>query len=230
MLLLNFCERPKEEFKKKRRVFKKKNYEPIFKRERVIIGDKSIYILSLSKSYLDDESFKTLLKSYKGKVIVEKENQELIPEEFLYKADDYYCKALLSSLIKRIKVENVGNRNVLIKLCEFHSCEELFELVMIAKRVVFCFGKENDFDRFYEECYNQYGSVVRVLSDCRCANDYNFFLDLTEIDYDGKAQVLTDGVPSVLYPDNSYFRKDKNTDLLSKLGIDFKIACAVINT
>ncbi len=232
MLILDFYEETQEnKFKSKIKLFgRASKMSPLVTRERVIIADKLFYLINIDKSYVNDENFKRLLNSYMGKIIVKNAYKNLVPEEFLFNSNIYFSKALISALTKQIKVISLNNRNILIKLDEFNSCKEFLELVSIAKKVVFCFKKSIDFNSFQEECYNKFGAVVKTISECTCSSDYNYFLDLTKIDCEGKAELLTDGLLSVLYPDSLYFKKDKNIIMLNELGVDYKTACAVINT
>ena len=119
MLILKFNDE-RESFKKPKKRFYKKVKNNEYKRYSLNINGKAAIVLELTEKDLQCEDVLTLLKIYKGRVLVSSAYaDEEILKEYLFNPRDYYQRALLSSLVNQMKTVNKDWKNVSVKIDDF---------------------------------------------------------------------------------------------------------------
>lgn len=217
------------EVDKKRKIFKRSpNLPQNFIRYTDYINNKPFYIIEVSKNFLLSENMQRLLAAYKGKVLI----NENIPQEqfleYLYDSTEYFIRALLSSLLNRIKYEK-DIESICIKYNSILICEEIFEIVKSVRNVHFIVNQDIETEIFKNECLKRYGTFVKT-GECNCLAGFDIYNDLSEMTPDGKCEIYFKGVRGILYPDSTFFETNDSVKKLLKYGVNKKIACAICNS
>lgn len=213
---------------KKRSLFKKRKDVNFIERERVILNGKLFYIAEIPESLLESHDTQRLFNAFKGRIIVADNMKQVIDNSYLFQPYEYYQRAFLSSLISRVKSEDVFDRCVLLKIKTFKKCDEITELVKISKKVIVCAEKYFDFDGIYSYCFEKYGAVIHRVNTVDNNTNQCFFCDLTGCDVPQGISVYYKGIRERLSPDKSYFSANADVELLENLGISREEASAVI--
>ncbi len=231
LLVLDFVDE-RENIKDVKKRFKKKKKlksERDFKRYSVNVNGKNAIVLELTEKDLHSEDVLTLLKIYKGRVLVSSKyaNNELL-NEYVFSPKEYYQRALLSSLINQIKTVNRDWKNICIKIKSFSPFKELYELVRISKTVTMITPDNALTDKFLKECYYEYGTVVSFKNEIT-AQRYDVFLDLDEVDNKGKLMINVNGKEFLLYSDTRYFENCSEYQKLFPFNMEHNIICAAFS-
>lgn len=221
----------REKIKKVKGLFRKKIFYETpedIKRYSVEVKGKKVLVLELTEKDLDKEDVITLLKMYKGRVLVSEDNinYELL-KEYLFDPKAYFQRAVLSSLKNQIRTVNKEWKNICIKIDDFSPFTELFELVKISKKVTFITQKNPTTNKFLNDCYYEFGAMVSVKGECSSENDV--FLDLDKIDGNGKLMINVKGKSFLLYPDTTYFTGDEEYKKLVNFNIHHNLICAAFS-
>ena len=228
MLILKFNDE-RESFKKPKKRFYKKVKINEYKRYSLNINGKTVIVLELMEKDLQCEDVLTLLKIYKGRVLVSSAYaDEEILKEYLFSPRDYYQRALLSSLVNQMKTVNKDWKNVYVKIDGFTPFKEFYELVRISKTVTIITNSNVFTHKFLKDCYYEYGAIVAVKKDAATEME-GVFLDLNEIDNNGKLMINVKGKEFLLYPDTRYFDNSGEYQKLSAYNIEHNIICAAFS-
>ncbi len=231
MLILKFNDEREKTENTKKRFFKKnsvsKNNE--LNRYSVNVNGKTAIVLELTEKDLQYDEVLTLLQIYKGRVLVPSKyaNIELL-KDFIYNPNEYYQRALLSSLVNQIKTVNRDWKNICIKTEKFSLFKEFYELVRISKKVTFLTEPNAYTERLIRDCYYEYGAIVSVKNEAS-AQEKDVFLDLEAIDKNGKLMINIKGKEFLLYPDMRYFENCSEYQKLLPFNIEHNIICAVFS-
>ncbi|MBQ7115502.1 MAG: hypothetical protein IJN94_03695 [Clostridia bacterium] len=229
MLILKINDE-REKIKRTKGIFRKKIiYEKTdIERYSINVNGKSVIVLELPDNEIENEDVLSLLKIYKGRVLVSEEycsNDTL--KEYLFDSSKYYQRAILSSLINQLKTVSSDWKNICIKTQEFSPFKELFEIVRISKTLTLITKNSVLSDKFLNECYYELGAIVFIKEFCPLQADV--FLDLEEIDAAGRLMVSVKGRACILYPDASYFDEKDEYQKLSVFNIDHNQLCAAFS-
>ena len=228
MLILKFNDE-RENLKKTKKRFHKKVKINEYKRYSININGKTITVLELTAKDLQCEDVLTLLKIYKGRVLVSSAYAyDKILKEYLFNLKEYYQRSLLSSLINQIKTVNTDWKNICIKIEKFSPYKEFYELVRISKTVTIITSNNASTEKFKNDCYYEYGAIVSVKNDEISINK-DVFLDLEAIDNNRKIMVDVKGKGFVLYSDVRYFEKFPDYEKLLPFDIEHNIICAAFS-
>ena len=233
MLILKFNNEYNEvENKKRARLFvpkSRKQKNDTLNRYSVIVNGKNISVLELTRKELKSDDVQMLLKIYKGRVLTSekyKNDDEL--KEHLYSPKLYYQRALISSLVNQIKAANKEWKNICIKTDSFEPFKELYELVIITKRVSII-TEESAYTRaFIKDCYYKYGAIVSVKGDASIIEN-DVFVNLNEIDNGGRVMINVNSKDFILYPDARYFESCDEYQKLLPFGLEYNIICSVFS-
>ncbi len=217
------------EVNNKRKSFKKsQKTQPSFIRYTDYINNKPFYVIEVSKNCLCSDNMKRLLTAYKGRVLI---NENLPQEQFiqyLYDATEYFVRALLSSLLNRIKYEK-NIESICIKYNSILICDEVFEIVKSVRNVHFIVNEDIETQIFKDECFERYGTFVKT-GECNCIGGFDIYIDISEMTADGKCEIFFKGIKGILYPDITFFEANDSVKKLLKYGVNKKIACAICNS
>ncbi len=231
MLLLDFVDERELLKKQKRKIFRKKESEKnsVIKRDSINVNGKNVTILELSERDLEKEDVLTLLKIYKGKVLVsEKFKKKDLLKEYLYSPEKYYQRALLSSLINQVKTVNREWKFVVVKISGFSPFKEFYELVRISKSVIIITETNSSIEKFLNDCYYEYGAIVSIKKEnISIKNDV--YLDLDIFDSNGKLMINAKGKEFLLYPDIRYFENCSEYQKLAPYNIEYNIICSAFS-
>ena len=220
-----------EDVKRKRAFFRRKKEsvkESEFNRYSINVNGKTVLVLELKENELACEDVKTLLKIYKGKVLVSKEhknNQHL--KGYLFEPGEYYKRAVLSSLKNQIRTVNRDWKFISVKINDFSPFKELYEIVKISKRVNLITQKNAQTIKFANDCYNQYGSIISINGEAFAGNE--IFLDLDKTDSNGKLMISVKDKDFLLYADNNYFQAEEEFKKLVPFNLEHNIICAAFS-
>ena len=221
MLILKINEE-REKIKKTKGIFRKKIiYEKTddIKRYSININGKSAIVLELPEEEIGNEDVLSLLKIYKGRVLVAEEYYHNdILKEYLFVPKEYYQRAILSSFKNQIMTVNREWKNVCIKTENFYPFKELFQIVKISKTLTLLTPKNTLTENFLKECYFELGAIVSVKDICPQKTDV--YLDLDLIDEKGKLMVNVKGRDFILYPDATYFDDKEEYNKLFMFNIE----------
>ena len=230
LLVLDFVE-DKKEIKIQKKGFRKKRHtrnENELKRYSLNINGRNVIVLELTEGDLHNEDVLKLLRIYKGRVLTSIEKQiNSILKEYTFNPKEYYQRALLSSLINQMKSVNKGWRTVSLKLEEFYPHKELYELVKISKRVNIITIENALTDKFAKECYYEYGAII-TFRECDSFK-YDVYLNLDEIDSNGRLMINAGGRDCLLYSDMKYFEDCTEYQKLNQFNIDHNIICSAFS-
>ena len=231
MLVLDFVDERAVDEKSKRKIFRKKVREnnKELKRYSVNVNGKNVTILEITEKDLKKDDVLTLLKIYKGRVLVpdkfkEKENLK----EYLYSPKEYYHRALLSSLINQIKTVNKEWKNVTVKTEVFKPFKEFYELVRISKSVIILTEANSYTEKFMDDCYYEYGAIVIIKKEITLTKN-DVYLNLDKIDNKGKLMINAKGKDFLLYPDIKYFEVYSEYQKLSPYNIESNLICSAFS-
>lgn len=231
MLILDFVEERVVEDRPQRKIFRKRDKEnnKELKRYSVNVNGRNVTILEITKKDLKKDDVLTLLKIYKGRVLVpdkfsEKENLK----EYLFSPKEYYRRALLSSLINQIKTVNKEWKSVTIKTEVFKPFKELYELVRISKSVIIQTEANSYTGKFINDCYYEYGAIVPIKKEITSTKN-DVYLNLDEIDNKGKLMINARGKDFLLYPDIRYFEICSEYQKLSQYNIEHNLICSAFS-
>ncbi len=231
MLILDFVDEIGLVKESKKRLLKKRKNEKNsgIKRYNINVNARNVTILEITEKDLKKDDVLTLLKVYKGRVLVPekyKENENL--KDYLYSPKEYYQRAMLSSLINQIKTINKEWKNICIKIDEFSPYKELYEIVRISKTVS-VITLDNQFtEKFKKECYYEYGTFISVKDDeSKCKSDV--FLDLDAVDNNGRLMIKVKEKEFLLYPDMRYFENQPYYQILLPFNIEHNIICSAFS-
>lgn len=200
-----------------------------FRRSSVNINGKNVIILNISEDGLKCEEVRTLLKIYRGRVLLSKgKNQVELPRNLLFDPKRYYMRAVLSSLVNQMKTVNKEWKKVCIKIETFEPVKEFYQIVKSAKALCLLTPKSPLTDSFVNNCYNEYGAVVKVADDC-FLDFYDVFLNLEEVDEKGRLIIKVKGKPLLLYPDMTYFESNTEYQKLADFDIEHDVVCAAFS-
>ena len=218
MLILKLTyERP---LLQKKRLFRKQKQQMIFTRNNITVNGKTHIYIEYPQCMTDEEEFSVLLSRYTGKIVLcNLGNNTTIDKSFLFNPEEYYVRALLSALSKYVATLADKNITLGIRMSTFLENSESYQVVKVAKRVVFISPETPITQRFKSVCYTTYGAYV----------NFDIYVDFNMIDEQGKVFINIKGVPTVLYPDPTYFILGEGMSYLVDLGINEKIACAAFN-
>ena len=227
MLILKLTdERP---LLQKKRLFRKQKQQMIFTRNNITVNGKTHIYIEYPQCMTDEEEFSVLLSRYTGKIVLcNSGNNTIIDKSFLFNPEEYYVRALLSALSKYVATLADKNITLGIRMSTFLDNSESYQVVKVAKRVVFISPETPITQRFKSVCYTTYGAYVNFDSTCVNGN-FDIYVDFNMIDEQGKLFINIKGVPTVLYPDPTYFILGEGMSYLVDLGINEKIACAAFN-
>ena len=208
----------------------KRSCKPVqnFIRYTDYINNKPFYIIEVSKNFLYSENMQKLLSAYKGSILINENLQKEPFSEYLFDAKEYFLRALLSSLSNRIKYEKTIN-SICIKNENILICEEVFEIIKNVRNVHFIVSKDMQTDIFQDECLKRYGTFIKI-GECSCFNEFDIYIDLSQMTADGKCEIFLKGKSGLLYPDSSFFEASDTVKKLLAYGVDKKIACAICNS
>lgn len=231
MLVLDFVNERELCRKSQRKFFRKKGLENNneLKRYSVNVNGVNVIVLELTENDLNNEDVLTFLKIYKGKVLVpENYKRKESLKEYLYLPDEYYQRALLSSLINQIKTVNREWKSVAVKTVDFTPHKEIYELVRLTKSVTLITQNNLYTEKFLKDCYYEYGAIVNVKNqNLSMKNDV--YLDLNEIDNNGKLMINAKGKEFLLYPDTKYFENCPEYQKLSGYSIEHNLICSAFS-
>lgn len=231
MLVLDFVDEREDIKRLKKRFYRKKEFKRAddLKRYSVNVNGKTVIVLELTEKDLQSEDVLTLLKIYKGRLLVASKysNKELL-KEYLFSSSEYYQRALLSSLINQIKTVNKDWKNICIKTEVFSPFKELYELVKISKTVSIITANNVLTDVFLKKCYYEYGAIVSLKNEIN-PQKTDVFLDLDVIDDNGKLMINIKGKDYLLYPDTRYFEGCVEYQKLSEYNIEHNIICSAFS-
>lgn len=228
LLILNFInerEEVKKSFFKRRKTLN----SDLLNRYSINVNGKNTIVLELTESDLLREDVLSLLKIYKGRVLVSEKYKNLeILKDYLYDSKEYYKRAVLSSLINQIKTVNKDWKNLCIKTDTFSPFKELYELVRISKIVSIVTGNNAMTEKFIKSCYYEYGTIVNIKEHIPRQNN-EIFLNLNEIDNYGKLMINVKGKEFLLYPDTRYFDNSIEYQKLLPFNIEYNIICSAFS-
>lgn len=231
MLVLDFVDEREDIKRLKKRFYRKKEFKRAddLKRYSVNVNGKTVIVLELTEKDLQSVDVLTLLKIYRGRVLVTSKyvNNECL-REYIFSSKEYYQRALLSSLINQIKTVNKDWMNICIKIEDFLPFKELYKLVKITKKVTIITADSVLTDKFIKECYYEYGSIVSLKNE-KTSQTSDVFLNLDEIDNNGRLMINVRGREYLLYSDTSYFESCLEYQKLSKYNIEHNIICSAFS-
>lgn len=230
MLILKINEE-REGIKKTKGVFRKKIiYEKAkdIKRYSININGKNVIVLELPGNEIGSKDVLSLLKVYNGRVLVPQNyyHNEIL-KTYLFDPNEYFKRAILSSLKNQIRTVCKDWKNVCIKTNEFSPSKELFEIVKISKSLTLLTTKSRLTEEFVNECYYELGAIVFIKESSPLYADV--FLDLEQIDSKGQLTVSAKGREHILYTDASYFEDKDEYKKLSIFNIDHNQICAAFS-
>ncbi|MGN0526015.1 MAG: hypothetical protein ACI4IF_01125 [Acutalibacteraceae bacterium] len=219
MIILRFVNSMKPKSNKRKRIKER------IERESFIINRKIFNIYTIPKSNENDRNIQHLISSNKGNVII-LNKEDFVPKEFLYSPNQYFQRAVVSTLTKIIKLNKAEYKSVCLKVNDFKITNELYELAETAKKLVITTEKSKNIELFTEKCFVNYGLVV-TRSD---SIDYNcnVIIDLDKIDDSAKLIGDFNGLSKLIYPNNEYFKVNENVERILDLGISLPLACSLI--
>lgn len=230
MLILKITE-DREKIKKTKGIFRKKiiyeNKQNI-KRYSINVNEKNIIVLELPEYELVNEDVLSLLKIYKGRVLVAEEycNNDVL-KDYIFDPRECYQRAVLSSLKNQIKTVSSDWKNICIKTTEFVPFKELFEIVKISKSLTLLTERNMLTDNFLKKCYYELGAIVFIKESCPLKTDV--YLDFSTIDSKGRVMINSRGRDFVLYPDASYFDDKEEYQKLSMFNINHNQICSAFS-
>ena len=221
MLILKINEET-EKIKRIKGVFRKKIiYEEAtdIKRYSISINGKNAIALELPYKEIENEDVLSLLKIYKGRVLVAEEyyNNRML-KDYLFVPKAYCQRAILSSFKNQLITVGRDWKNVCVKTTDFVPFQELFQIVKKSKALTLITEKSVLTDKFLEECYYELGAIVSVKEACPAKTDV--YLDLDMIDAKGRLMINSGGRDYILYPDAMYFDDNEEYHKLSSFNID----------
>lgn len=230
MLILKINEE-REKIKRIKGIFRKKIiYEKLedIKRYSINVNGKTVTVLELSASEIGNDDFLSLLKIYKGRVLVSEEYyRNDILKDYLFDPREYYKRAILSSFKNQIRTVRKDWNNVCIKTDEFSPFKELFEIVKISKTLTLVTQRSTLTDEFVNECYYEFGAIIFLKEACPLQTDV--FLNLDLIDAKGKLMINVRGREFILYPDATYFDGNEEYQKLLMFNVDHNKICAAFS-
>lgn len=212
--------------KKKKLCFKKNRTDTkTLIRYTDYIDNKPFYIIEIERNYLNSERIQKLLSAYNGRIVLNENLPQELFKDYLFNATDYFLRALLSSLVNKIKYEK-DIKSICIKYDKILVCEEVFKLVKNVRNVHYTVENDNKTEIFKKECFNRYGTFINIgeIDDFNC---FDVYIDLSQFTADGKCEIYFKGKRGLLYPDCSFFDVNDNVRKLLKYGVNRRIACAI---
>ena len=231
MLILKFnCENEVKEKRRKRFISKsQKQKNETLNRYSVNVNGKNVSVLELTRKDLKSEDVQTLLKIYKGRVLVpEKYKNDDELKELMFSPKPYYQRALISSLVNQIKAVNKEWKNICIKTDCFEPFKELYELVKITKRVSIITVENACTQAFVKDCYYKYGAIVSVKENSSVIPT-DVFVNLNEVDNSGRLMINVNSKDFILYPDARYFDSCDEYQKLLSFGLEHNVICSVFS-
>ena len=229
MLILDFYNEIETLKKKKLRRKIKKTDKRSLNRYSFKVNGKNVVVLELTKNDLESEDVQTLLKIYKGRVLVsENYREEEALQEFLYNPEEYYQRAILSSFFNQVRAVNKEWNDICIKVGNFSPFKELYEIVRISKRVTILTERNGCTEKFSRDCYYRYGAIVSVIKEMP-ERKTDVYLNLDEIEITGKLMIKVKDKDFILYPDTRYFDNSSEYQKLLPYNIEHKIICSVFS-
>ena len=230
MLILHFVDERERVDKPKRRFFRKNDFKNSeIKRYSINVNGRNVIILEITEKDLKREDVITLLNIYKGRVLASeklKENEGL--KEYLYNPEEYYQRALLSSLINQIKTVNKEWQRIEIKTRSFTPFKELYELVRITKAATFITEANGYTEAFQNNCYYEYGAVVSI-KEQNISMQNVVYVDLNKVDNKVRLMINAKGKDFLLYPDARYFEKSSEYQKLAPYNIEYSLICSAFS-
>ena len=231
MLVLDFVNERELCRKPQRRFFRKKSTEnnKELKRYSVNVNGVNLTVLELTENDLNNEDVLTFLRIYKGRVLVsEKFKEKEVLKKYLYLPDEYYQRALLSSLINQIETVNRGWKSVAVKIVEFTPHKEFYELVRLTKSVTLITPNNLYTEKFLKDCYYEYGAIVTVKKESVLTKNI-VYLDLNEVDNNGRLMINAKGKNLLLYPDIKYFENRSEYQKLAPYNLEHNLICSAFS-
>lgn len=200
-----------------------------FRRSSVKVNGKNVVVLEITERGMDCDDVRTLLKFYEGRVLLSEGNKDVqVPESVLFNPEKYYMRAILSSLVNQINTVNKEWKRIFIKIDDFEPFKEFYRIVKISKSLCLQTRRNSSTNNFVNTCYNEYGAVVKIREKFD-TDSYDIFLNLEEIDKNGKLIIDVKGKPTLLYPDITYFENNSEYKKLSGFGVDYNTICAAFS-
>lgn len=230
MLILHFPDERERIEKNQRRFFRKNDFKNSeTKRYSFNVNGRNVIILEITEKDLKREDVRTLLRIYRGRVLVSSDycDNDLLGE-FVFSPKEYYQRALLSSLCRQIKTVNKDWKNICVKIKCFLPFREFYELVKLSKTVTVITENNAYTDKFLNECYYEYGAVVSFKNEI-IAPKSDVYLNLDEIDEKGKLMINMNGRECILYSDADYFDGCPEYQKLYQFNIEHNVICSAFS-
>lgn len=232
MLILDFFNEREAGKKQKRKIFRKKDIEKNngLKRNSINVNGRNVIVLEITEKDLKKEDVLTLLKIYKGRVLIpEKYRETDMLTEYLYSPKEYYQRAILSSFANQIKSINKEWKNIVIKTDSFTPFREFYEIVRLSKKVTLITGANTNTEKFLNDCYYEYGAIVYLKKEFALTVINDVYLDLDKIEPNGKLMINVNGKDFLLYPDTTYFENQPEYQKLVQYNIDQNLICSAFS-
>lgn len=230
MIILKFVPYD-EKFCKKKHFLGKRIVQtvPPIKRTNLYLNGGTVFRLELPKEALKREDVKTLIRRYKGNIIVLPEEAVCeLQREYLFDPTRYYTRALLAALSQYIADFDGKWQNICIKITDFEYFEEFSTLAKTARRLTVITENNLFCERFKRDCYYTYGAAVVFTPDIPLC-DFDVYADFSKIDPRGTLPLVLKNGSCMLYPKKDYFVPSEAAIEVMRLGVDSKLACAAFN-
>lgn len=204
---------------------KRKRKTERVERASFIIDNKIFNIYTVPKSIINDRNIHRLINSNKGEIIALNSDSS-IPKKFLYSPDNYFQRAIISTLIKLIKANKAEYKSVCVKTVDFNNADEFYELASVSKSLTLVTVANKNVEQFIKNCFVNYGMVV-TRSDT-VDKSYNIIINLDDIDDNAKLIGEFNGFSKLIYPNIEYFKVNESVEKLLNLGVPLPLACSVI--
>lgn len=196
-------------------------------RETLNLNNNALILINVSKDRVMNNNILKLLKMYKGRVA-----ETSFPEindyfgEYLYNYKNYIKKAIISNLIKNFLNLNDRKTKYIIEDDGFCITDEYFKLASSVRALGFVCDSSPLFQRFCDECYDNYGIVITKESK----SSYNncFYLNLNNIISSNKAIFYYKSKSGIIYADTEYFKHNNDVEKLLSFGVPVECACSIV--
>ncbi len=210
----------------KGRFFKKQISPEPFKRSAIKICGKYCVLLELCEKTLGTINLERLLNTFKGDILCSANvSEKLVPVEFRFDCEQYFKRALLSSLINNLG-ESARHLSICIKDSAFVFSDEYLTLANCVKSFTLVSKENKAVVEFSSRCFEEYGNFITISDEVVSAD---LIVNFKNLETDGKTLIIRDGRNQLLYPDPRYFVVKEDLLPLVNMGINPKIVCSAFS-